>query len=462
MNEPAHSFDSCLQIPGYSGLQLIGEGANSRIYRAVQISLGRNIALKVLKHSDDQARFDRFLNESRLIASFNHPNVITIHDVGEADHRPYIAMEWLAAGDLESRLRDGALPADEALALTEAICSSLALVHENGIVHRDIKPANIMFRQDGTPVLTDFGIAKQLDSDNALTIEGITVGTPYYLSPEQAECKPVDGRTDLYALGVVLHEMLTGRRPYEGQSATETVIAHLMQPVPSLPRELAGLQELIDCALAKDPEDRFASAEEMLGCIRQMRKRSWGKSSPAVKTARIIKPWLRRMNARAWWAAMAVAALLGYAIFGIDEEVTSPSVDVGEVEAVEVDEIEAVEAVGFEEHLARAEAAFENDHLTTPVGESAFYYYQQALQIDPDNASAQRGIARIAERYAVLAERDLSRARVASAQALVARGLSVAPDNERLLQLEAELVARRTERDRLPRRVVDRVRSIFR
>ena len=232
------------EIPGYSGLRLLGVGGMARVYLATQESLGRQVALKVLTGRDDGSRYQRFLNESRIIASLNHRNVVTIYDVGTVEGRPYISMEYLEGGDLERRLHNGALTADDAVALAEAIADCLTFVHAHGVIHRDIKPANILFHTDGTPILTDFGLAKQQSADSRLTIDGTTVGTPYYLSPEQADCQPVDGRTDIYGLGVILYEMLTGAKPYEGPSAMATILAHITEPIPSLPPALARYQEL--------------------------------------------------------------------------------------------------------------------------------------------------------------------------------------------------------------------------
>jgi serine/threonine-protein kinase PpkA len=198
-----------VDIPGYKVERLIAEGGMATVYLATQESLDRRIALKLLKKFDKPEQSKRFINEGRIIASLNHQNIITIHDIGITGDQHYISMEYLEGGDLEARIQGGVTPAI-AIDLLKTIGDCLSFVHRKGIVHRDIKPANILFRKDGTPILTDFGIAKQLEQDTRLTMDGTAMGSPDYLSPEQAECKPLDGRTDIYSLGIVLYEMLTG------------------------------------------------------------------------------------------------------------------------------------------------------------------------------------------------------------------------------------------------------------
>ena len=252
-----------MQIPGFKVVRLIAEGGMATVYLAIQESLGRFVALKILKKFDNPEQSNRFLNEGRIIASLNHQNIITIHDIGVFGDHHYISMEYPDGGDLKARIKGG-MPPHAALDLLEGIGSCLDFVHRKGIVHRDIKPGNILFRKDDTPVLTDFGIAKQLEKDHNLTMDGTAIGSPYYLSPEQAECKPLDGRTDIYGLGIVFFEMLMGRKPYRGKSYIEIVMAHKMEPIPSLSPHLQAYQGLLERMIAKDPNDRFESAHDLL------------------------------------------------------------------------------------------------------------------------------------------------------------------------------------------------------
>ncbi len=277
-----------MQIPGYRIESLIAEGGMASVYLAVQESLGRHVALKILRKFDDPDQAKRFMDEGRIIAAINRRSVITIHDIGMVGDRPYLAMEYLEGGSLELRIRDG-VTVEAALDLLEKIGECLAAVHEHGIVHRDIKPENILFHQDGTPILSDFGIAKQLDLDSR-TLDGTALGSPFYLSPEQAESRAVDGRADIYGLGIIFYEMLMGRRPYEADSYIHTILAHITDPIPTLPRELRKYQGLLDGMIAKHPDDRFASAAELVERVRALRRSGLG-ALARRRVAEYVEGW---------------------------------------------------------------------------------------------------------------------------------------------------------------------------
>ncbi len=265
--------DSAPHIPGYRILNLIGRGANATVYLALQESLNRHVALKILQKFDRPAQAVRFFNEGQIVASMNHPNIITIYDIGSVGSQQYIAMEHLDGGSLKDRIREGLSPAD-ALDIVQSIGSALEFVHQMGIVHRDIKPENILFHKRGMPKITDFGVAKALDRDMNLTMDGTALGSPYYLSPEQAEGKDLDGRSDIYSLGVILFEMLAGHKPYLGESQIEVIFCHLNKPIPSLPEEHRQYQGLVEKMMAKNASDRFSSAQEMLEYLSGLRNLS--------------------------------------------------------------------------------------------------------------------------------------------------------------------------------------------
>ena len=268
------------EIPGYKIIRPIAEGGMASVYLALQESLGRNVAIKLLKKFDTPEQAQRFQNEGRIIASLNHRNIITIYDIGVHGDRHFISMEYLEGGDLEERIQGGISP-EEALDLLDVMASCLGFLHRNGIIHRDMKPANILFHKDGTPILTDFGVARHLEGDMRLTMEGSAVGSPYYLSPEQAECKPLDGRTDIYGLGIIFYEMLTGVKPYQGESHIETILAHLTEPLPSLPPALERYQELLERMIAKDPDERFDTAEDVIEHTRKLKNSNTGDNDSA-------------------------------------------------------------------------------------------------------------------------------------------------------------------------------------
>ena len=266
-----------MKIPGYSIEGQIGQGGMAVVYRAIQESLGRPVALKVMNPllAVSPEFSERFLNEGRLLAALRHNHIMTIYDIGVSDDLHYISMEYVDGGDLRQQIRQG-IPPQTALDYVLTLGSCLKAAHEAHIVHRDVKPVNILFRRDGTLLLTDFGIAKQLGDTKGLTVTGSMVGSPYYLSPEQALGRPIDGRADIYSLGIVLYEMLTGEKPFEGDSEVEVALKHIEGELPRLPPHLSPFQPLLEKMTAKNPDDRFSSAASMLQAAQHLRDTGWG------------------------------------------------------------------------------------------------------------------------------------------------------------------------------------------
>lgn len=259
-----------LNIPGYKIKAHVGSGGMAVVFRATQESLQRSVALKVLKNTESKEWTERFLNEGRILASLNHRNIITVHDIGIHAGHIYISMEYLEGGDLKPRIEAGMTP-KEALEILTTIGEALEVAHKKGVIHRDVKPGNILFRQDGTPVMADYGIAKDFERKTDVTVDGTVIGTPDYLAPEQARIEPVDGRTDIYGLGIIFYEMLTGKKPFDGESAVHIVFKHLNEPIPELPGALVMYQPLLEKMTAKDPADRFANATQMLSAVTELR-----------------------------------------------------------------------------------------------------------------------------------------------------------------------------------------------
>jgi len=258
-------------IPGYDIHGEIGEGAMASVYLATQRSLERKVALKVMAAAlaADPQFCERFLREGKTLARLSHPHTVTIHDIGNVGELYYMAMEYLPNGTLKERIAAGMTP-EQGVTLIRQIASALGYAHAQGLVHRDVKPANILFRADGTAVLSDFGIAKSLDDRTQFTQAGFAVGTPSYMSPEQARGQEIDGRADLYALGVVLYEILVGKLPYSGTDALSTALAHLTEPLPELPVHHGRYQNVLRKLLAKDPAERFADAAALLLALDQL------------------------------------------------------------------------------------------------------------------------------------------------------------------------------------------------
>jgi tRNA A-37 threonylcarbamoyl transferase component Bud32/DNA-binding response OmpR family regulator len=265
-------------IPGYTLLQKIGESEAAAVYLAIAEDLGHNVALKVSKRkhnatevptSDTGARSIMFQREFEAIAALDHPSIIDLYDYGIHDGVEFLAMEYFPCGDLKARLQNPLTPA-EAIAFLKEIARSLKVVHEAGIIHRDLKPPNVMLRDDGSVVLIDFGLARSLLTGDGSTRTGVLRGSPYYMSPEQAQGEALDARTDLYSLGVILYEMLAGKKPYLGASAIDVLQQHVMAPVPELPVQHLAYQPLLERLMSKSREQRIGSCDELLNALEQM------------------------------------------------------------------------------------------------------------------------------------------------------------------------------------------------
>jgi serine/threonine protein kinase len=268
------------QLGRYRLLRWLGSGGMADVYEAEDETLKRRVALKVLSPelARDPVLIGRFETEVLAAAGLNHRGIVTVHEVGSQDAYQFYSMRLLPGGDLRRRINEGLTPA-ESLEILRAVADAFAHAHAKGFVHRDVKPENILFDEQGLPVLTDFGIVKALHGDTVLTLAGTAVGSPRYMSPEQAGAKAVDGRADLYSLGVILHEMLTGRPPFDAADLLALLHQHLTAPIPRLPRAVAHLQPLLDRLLAKDPPARVPSGQALVRLVDELtagpRGRRW-------------------------------------------------------------------------------------------------------------------------------------------------------------------------------------------
>jgi eukaryotic-like serine/threonine-protein kinase len=258
-------------IPGYTIRKTIGESEKALVYLASSDKQEGDVALKVTKSENDDAGDQQvFAREYEALSALRNPAIVTIYDYGTNAGREYLAMEYFPRGDLKTRLLRGILEAD-ALRYLEQIARGLQVVHEAGILHRDLKPPNLMLRENDTIVLIDFGLARSVGGAANITRTGVLRGSPYYMSPEQALGEDLDGRTDLYSLGILFYEMITGRKPYTGLSAIDVLQQHVTAPVPQLPHSHVHLQALLEGLIAKSRDDRFASAEQAIEAIAGMR-----------------------------------------------------------------------------------------------------------------------------------------------------------------------------------------------
>ena len=253
-------------IRGFQLIRKISASRHSAVYLAEKTSSQLKVVLKVLRQVPEEAdsigAFDRFLQEYELIAEIDHPNIVKIYDLGVGDDHAHIAMEFLAGGDLKHRLAAG-ISETEAVSFLRQIASALSEIHGVGILHRDLKPGNIMLREDGSIALIDFGLAKRMRLRTDVTDSGEIFGTPYYMSPEQGHATGADQRSDIYSLGVIFHEMLTGEKPFRADTAMGIIYLHAQAPIPLLPPRLSQYQVVLNMMLAKLPEDRMQSAAEV-------------------------------------------------------------------------------------------------------------------------------------------------------------------------------------------------------
>jgi DNA-binding response OmpR family regulator len=251
-------------IPGYTLQLKIGESEKAVVYLATSAHRGHNVALKVCKTLRDEAAGRQFLErEYTAVMAVRSPLVVAIYDYGVHAGFEYLAMEYLPRGDLKARIQRG-VSEREALQFVAQIAAALQVVHEAGLVHRDLKPPNVMLRENDAVALIDFGLARSLDGNTASTLTGVLLGSPYYMSPEQALGEPLDARSDFYSLGIICYEMLTGSKPYTGATAMEVLQQHVSAPVPVLPAALARYQPLLTGLLAKARAERLGVAQEII------------------------------------------------------------------------------------------------------------------------------------------------------------------------------------------------------
>ncbi len=260
-----------VNVGPYLIVEQIGRGGMAAVYKAYEESLARHVAIKVLPEFFAEAKEYRvrFQVEAVAVAKLRHQNILSVFAYGEENGTPYIVSEFVDGGTLADKL-NGAMRVDEVVVLPMPIASALDYAHTQGVLHRDVKPSNIMLLGDGTPVLTDFGLAKLLESDT-ITLTGTVLGTPEYMAPELCSGEVAGPRADIYSLGVVAYEMLTARVPFKGNTPGATIVAQISDPLPpahevnpDLPRAIA---EVLDKALSKDPNDRYETAQEFVGAL---------------------------------------------------------------------------------------------------------------------------------------------------------------------------------------------------
>jgi serine/threonine protein kinase len=284
------------KIGRYEILSELGRGGMATVYRAHDPSFDREVAVKVLPREflHDPQFLGRFQREVKTIAQLEHPAIVPVYDVGEDDGQPFFVMRNMTGGSLSDWLKQGAFSLQDTARIVERLAKALAYAHKKGIVHRDLKPGNVLFDNNGEPFISDFGVAKLVESASSMTGSGI-VGTPAYMSPEQAQSGKVDGRSDIYALGAIIYEMLTGQQPYRADTPMGVVVKHITEPVPEILRDNPSLStevdQVIKKAMSKNPDERYATAIEL---AKALNKAAFGEegnvTDPTVTRTQIKVP----------------------------------------------------------------------------------------------------------------------------------------------------------------------------
>ena len=310
----------------YELVELIGRGGMSSVWKAHDRLLDRTIAIKSLheQFTQDEEYVERFRREARSVAQLSHPNIVTVIDRGEDEGRQYIVFEYVEGENLKQLIeRSGPLPVRDALLLTLQMARALGFAHERGLIHRDVKPQNVLLNEEGQPKMTDFGIARSVDVEG-VTVTGTVLGTSEYIAPEQARGQRVDALTDVYSLGVVLYELLTGRVPFQGENFVAIALRHVNEPAPSVlelrPDCPPRVGMAVERVLAKQPEDRFGSMSELCreleACLYELDSSSEEAtmiSRGPVAPARPRRARKRRRRVGIFWPIAAVASILAVA-----------------------------------------------------------------------------------------------------------------------------------------------------
>ncbi len=410
-------------------MRVLGRGGMATVYLAEQQSVQRDVALKVMSTTllgDDQFG-ERFLREARIAARLRHPNVVQVYDVGICGEYHYIAMEYLPGGPVMGRA-GVPRPLGFSLSVASQIAGALDYAGSRGIVHRDIKPDNILLREDGTAVLTDFGIARAADAAR-MTQTGAVIGTPHYMSPEQARGQPLDGRADIYSLGVVLYELLLGHTPYQAEDSLAIGIMHITAPLPQLPPNFSSLQPMLDRMLAKDAAQRYQTGAEVVSAIAALQRGSGlsretmiipsspsetrlgidgdepllGRIDEVLRTPTRIRAGAPRRQRGPWVLAVVVLlAMLGGGVYFYQDRLR-----------------DLLPQTRMNSLLQEADSALQAGRLSGK-DDSAHDLYLAARALDPDSVVAQDGLREVGRQLLSRARSALEQGDPAPATALLA------------------------------------------
>ena len=415
------------EIDGYRITRVIGQGGMSIVYLAEQVSLDRKVALKIMlaEALADEVSRARFENEARTIARLQHPNIVGIHEVGRTEEGlPFYSMPFLPRGHLAQRKLQGDQP--RVIAIIRSLLQALDYAHVRGVVHRDVKAENVLFDETERPMLADFGIALRRGSNPRLTNAGLAVGSTAYMPPEQARGAEVDRRADLYSIGVLTWEMLTGRLPYNAADALSMALKHVQDPIPRLPAVLKHWQGFIDRTMAKRPEDRYASAQDMLLALDQLEARA-GKGFVAVEVPAALETDTaakQPANWKPWALAAAVVAVLGIATFrffpveddviranpaGVAAGTTGAGLPSPEADARTglMTGMSEGGTEGLAAYLANAGQQMRDGHLLSPANANAWDSLDAAWRVNATHPQTQQLTAQLFDALAEASDRAL-------------------------------------------------------
>jgi len=445
-------------IPGYLILKKVAKGGMARVFLAIQETVGRTIALKILPKElcKDSSLTKLFLQEANC-GVLSHPNIITIYDAGETDRHLYIAMEYLNGGDLKQKIKAG-VSQEETIKIITKISEALAYAHSKGFIHRDIKPGNIIFNEDKQPILADFGIARAVSFSEQTVVDGVLMGTPYYTSPEQASSDTVDHRTDLYSLGVVYYEMLTGRKPFNADTPFALIYKHLEEAPPELDVKFKEHQPIIHKLMSKKPDDRYASAFDLIEDMAKLTRAK--KEQAAIRTERMrtyksiavlltmvlaltviisdkLSGYTVRQLAEVRAFADKTALLTKSFITDLEEQRKIASEQEKEIQTlkaqIKTNNIAAV-------HLNKAAYYMEKGQYISPKEESALAEYSRVLSFDAENIQARAGITVITDHYYQLAKNEVTKRAYFEALDNIDSGLIANPDDDRLIHMRYSII----------------------
>lgn len=444
---------SDLKIDGYKILGRLGQGGMATVYLAVQENFDREVALKVMSHKllADPSFGDRFLREAKIVAQLSHQHIVPVYDVGAQDDNHYIAMEKLPNGDLEDKLKEG-LPLTDCFVVIKQMALALDYAVGKGYIHRDIKPENILFREDGSAVLSDFGIARSTTADSQMTQAGTVVGTPHYMAPEQAQGLKLDGRADLYALGVIFYEMLSGHVPFDAESAVSIGIKHITEPVPTLDSDLAEFQEFVDTVLAKDPDDRYQTGAELIAALNDLEGNLKGgtqvisaehakKLAAAVKSGKKPGKTAVRRGAKAKQQESSKAPVIAIAVILIGllggggwyffEQQQAEKIELAKQQKIDAESAKerALQEGKVSELLAAAKKDINEGRVAKPSGNNAVEKFQQVLAMAPNNVTAKRGLVGAGDKLLLMADKAIAAKDVKLAQGYLQSAQTLARDN---------------------------------